>query len=601
MTRLSIKALMTLFALTLPVAVLLNILAFWNVRLARDDVSQAVNARYESYLLADELRQSSDDLTRLARTYVVTGDSRYEDQYWAVLDIRNGKKPRPLEYHRIYWDFIAAGTAKPRADGVTVPLQELMTRAGFTEAEFAKLKQAQANSDGLVKTETIAMNAVKGLFDDGTGKFTRKGPPDLELARKLMHSPEYHAFKANIMAPVDEFYVLLNARTTTAIAQAEAREAGAAQLFLVMLGVLALVILGVLWTLFRRVLAPLGSLKDAMNALSEGKTTVTIPGLEKSDEIGAMARATRTFQTAMDESVRLREAQVQSERTAADQRRAMMNGLAQSFESEVAQTVSAVAHSSVAMKTAAQAMSTMSEQVVSQSSRVASASQDAASNVETVAAAADELAQSVAEIDRQVSESTQIARSAVEEAANTDVIMKALAESASRIGQVIALINNIASQTNLLALNATIEAARAGEAGKGFAVVANEVKSLANQTAKATDEIGAQVSAVQTESARADQAIRQMVTVIGRIDEISGSIAAAVRQQGQATSRIAGNVERAARGAATMSAAIGNVTAAAQEAGATTQTVLDTANRLSGESSALQAAMGRFLGQIRNA
>jgi methyl-accepting chemotaxis protein len=92
-----------------------------------------------------------------------------------------------------------------------------------------------------------------------------------------------------------------------------------------------------------------------------------------------------------------------------------------------------------------------------------------------------------------------------------------------------------------------------------------------------------------------------MVTVIGRIDEISGSIAAAVRQQGQATSRIAGNVERATRGAATMSAAIGNVTAAAQEAGATTQTVLDTANRLSGESSALQTAMGRFLGQIRNA
>lgn len=28
--------------------------------------------RYESYLLADELRQSSDDLTRLARTYAIT-------------------------------------------------------------------------------------------------------------------------------------------------------------------------------------------------------------------------------------------------------------------------------------------------------------------------------------------------------------------------------------------------------------------------------------------------------------------------------------------------------------------------------------------------
>jgi hypothetical protein len=33
--------------------------------------------RYSSYLLADELRQSSDDLTRMARTYVLTGDPVY--------------------------------------------------------------------------------------------------------------------------------------------------------------------------------------------------------------------------------------------------------------------------------------------------------------------------------------------------------------------------------------------------------------------------------------------------------------------------------------------------------------------------------------------
>ena len=31
-------------------------------------VAAAQQSRYESYLLADELRQSSDDLTRLART-----------------------------------------------------------------------------------------------------------------------------------------------------------------------------------------------------------------------------------------------------------------------------------------------------------------------------------------------------------------------------------------------------------------------------------------------------------------------------------------------------------------------------------------------------
>ena len=37
-------------------------------------ISAAEERRYQSRLLADELRQSSDDLTRLARTYVVTAD-----------------------------------------------------------------------------------------------------------------------------------------------------------------------------------------------------------------------------------------------------------------------------------------------------------------------------------------------------------------------------------------------------------------------------------------------------------------------------------------------------------------------------------------------
>ena len=57
---------------------------------------------YKSYLPADELRQSSDDLTRLGRTYVTTDDVRYEKQYFDIPAIRNSKKPRPEGYHRIY-------------------------------------------------------------------------------------------------------------------------------------------------------------------------------------------------------------------------------------------------------------------------------------------------------------------------------------------------------------------------------------------------------------------------------------------------------------------------------------------------------------------
>ena len=39
--------------------------------------------------------QAPDDLTRLARTYVVTGEARYEQQYWDILAIPQWRKPMP--------------------------------------------------------------------------------------------------------------------------------------------------------------------------------------------------------------------------------------------------------------------------------------------------------------------------------------------------------------------------------------------------------------------------------------------------------------------------------------------------------------------------
>ncbi len=153
--------------------------------------------RYSSYQLSNELRQSSEDLTRLARTYVVTGEPSYEAQYWEIIAVRNGEKARP--------------------DGRKVALQALMKDLGFTQEEFAKLKEAESNSNGLVATETKAMNAVKGLFDDGTGKYTKQGSPDGELARRIMHDGKYHSDKALIAKPIVEFEKLLDARTDSIV------------------------------------------------------------------------------------------------------------------------------------------------------------------------------------------------------------------------------------------------------------------------------------------------------------------------------------------------------------------------------------------------
>jgi hypothetical protein len=88
----------------------------------------AYQMQHRSLILADQLRQSSDDLTRMARTYVVTGKEMFKKQFLTVLDIRNGKINRPKNYNRIYWDFYTLAGSKPVFDGEKIPLRSLCSK-----------------------------------------------------------------------------------------------------------------------------------------------------------------------------------------------------------------------------------------------------------------------------------------------------------------------------------------------------------------------------------------------------------------------------------------------------------------------------------------
>ncbi len=203
-----------------------------------------------SYLLADELQQSSDELTRMARTFVVTGDPEFERRYWAILDIRNGKRPRPERYDRVYWHLTSPGLPGPNGTGERASLQALMLRAGFTTAELANLTEARQHSDGLVKTEVAAMNAAKGWFDDGSGNFTVRKPSDRDLALGWMHDEAYNAAKAGIMRPIEDFYGMFRARTAGAVAAHRRR----ARVLVSWVGALAMAMLASFTTSFAALL-----------------------------------------------------------------------------------------------------------------------------------------------------------------------------------------------------------------------------------------------------------------------------------------------------------------------------------------------------------
>jgi hypothetical protein len=177
------------------------------------ELENAYQMQYNSLLLAQELRQSSDDLTRMARTYVITGNPMFEKQFKIVLDIRNGVIPRPKRYKGIFWDFYTLEDIEPLLDGEKVSLRELMKRANFSEEELGLLILSQNESDGLTSLEHKAMNAIKGIFQDEKEKYSIKARPNYKMARDLMHSNEYHESKIRIMQPLDKFYKAFESRT----------------------------------------------------------------------------------------------------------------------------------------------------------------------------------------------------------------------------------------------------------------------------------------------------------------------------------------------------------------------------------------------------
>jgi signal transduction histidine kinase/DNA-binding response OmpR family regulator/HPt (histidine-containing phosphotransfer) domain-containing protein len=233
--------------------------------------SNAEEKRSGSLRLADELRQTSDDLTRLARSYAVTGDVRYREWFREILAIRDGTAPRPENYDEIYWDVVTAGKPRPTPFGPPAAYDMLAARAGFTRDELQLLVTAHERSDALAVIEQQA-------FDDVS---STAGTPQAEEGRhratEVLFGTAYLQTKDKIMEPIGQVFQRVDARTKNdtdaAVARATAWTTGAAGLAgLMLIGFGAMAVL-----VRRRVMRPIHALDVATSAMADGADQVHAP------------------------------------------------------------------------------------------------------------------------------------------------------------------------------------------------------------------------------------------------------------------------------------------------------------------------------------
>jgi PAS domain S-box-containing protein len=215
-------------------------------------IDRANELRLQSFLLADELRQSSDDLTRMVRSYVATGDIIYKQHYQEILAIRDGTQARPVDYRNIYWDMVLEDDKRPSPSGEAISLLQLMQQTGFTETELGKLVQAKTNSDALTHTELAAMALL-----ESTQSATET---NRVKAMQMLNDLAYHQAKYQIMQPINEFYQLMDQRTLKAVHAAE----NTATLIRGLFVVFGLLLVVTLWRAYRALYATLGCSVDTL-------------------------------------------------------------------------------------------------------------------------------------------------------------------------------------------------------------------------------------------------------------------------------------------------------------------------------------------------
>ena len=458
------------------------LLIYLQIRMVRSvtEYSRIYQHTIKSSAIARQYQQNSAFLTQFVRSYVATGDAKYEQAYNDCIAISGGTKPTPINYDRgIYWSIYLGSGKKPSYDGETKSYSNVMKDLNFSKEMFDYLTLSKSRSEELVKLEVQAMEIIKNIPRNPDGSIPDEYKGRQLEAIELVNGKSYEESVSQIMTPINQFFDKLDSDNNLNLQNAAGEVKKDTILFFICLFIVGFSVVIFLASLGRKIGKNLRLCVSLASEISNGNLTVKIDP--------SKFRGNSEF-----------------------------DSLLRSFDNMVShlrEIITRVLESSREISEAATEIAQGNTDLSSRTETQASHLEETASSMEQIASTIKSSADNSLRGNQMMQDSEKSVQEAGEIIEATTNNIELVFEASNKITDITKIIENIAFQTNILALNAAVEAARAGEQGKGFAVVASEVRNLAQTSQSSVKDITSLIAdsndkiRIATETARKSKEI----------------------------------------------------------------------------------------------
>jgi PAS domain S-box-containing protein len=180
----------------------------------QENTIDSLKERYnQSLQLIQELKHSTDELTKISRQYIITGDKKYREQYSEILAIREGILPRPVNLDYLSIEYTDSKKAS-KNNGKPIALSALIIKTNLTKNELQLFNSAKNLSDQISNIEIKSMDLIESKNLSNLSQLKKKAIEDL-------HSDSFVQLTLNAVKPLKELQKIFDDKFLIEISKAE--------------------------------------------------------------------------------------------------------------------------------------------------------------------------------------------------------------------------------------------------------------------------------------------------------------------------------------------------------------------------------------------